>query len=116
MNTQKPISAYTLKALVEKLRPDRFPGMPGKMAAVTGFILGADFIHPAITQITVKTDGSVMVRLDGYGETKRFIGSYRSLLRHWQELIGAAGLSNRELMEAQSLFASRIGFFGRANA
>jgi hypothetical protein len=40
MNTpQKAVSAYLLKTLVDKLRPEKFPGMPPVVAALPGFVL-----------------------------------------------------------------------------
>jgi hypothetical protein len=40
MNTpQKAVSAYLLKTLVDKLRPEKFPGMPPVVAALAGFVL-----------------------------------------------------------------------------
>lgn len=116
MNTSKPISAYTYKSLVEKLRPSRFPEISGKMAAILGYVLGANFIDPAIEEISVKTDGSVMARVAGYGETKRVIGNYPKLLREWLQLVAAAGLNKSEFIEAQSLFATKIGFYARETA
>ena len=116
MNTKQQPTAYILKSLVEKLRPSRFPGMSGKMAAVVGYVLGANFVDPAITDISVTSDGFVLARAQGDVGANRFIGNYADLLRNWLRLVGAAGLSKREFMEAQGLFAARVGFFGRATA
>jgi hypothetical protein len=116
MNTpQQPISAYTLKALVHKLRPSRFPGMSGAMAAMVGYVLGARFAEPSITQIAVTSDRVVLARAAGEPSAKRFIGNYNDLLRNWLRLVADAGLSQREFMEAQCLFASKVGFFGTPN-
>jgi hypothetical protein len=47
MNTpQKAISAYVLKTLVDKLRPERFPGMPLVLAALVGFHTGSTVLRP----------------------------------------------------------------------
>lgn len=86
------------------------------MAAVVGYVLGADFVDPAIAEISVKTDGSVLARVSGHGDAKHVIGTYPRLLRDWLQLVAAAGLSKHEFMEVQALFASRIGFCGRATA
>jgi hypothetical protein len=114
--TQQPISAYTLKALVQKLRPSRFPGMSGVMAAIVGFVLGARFCDPSIAEIAVTSDGRVLARAEGEHGANRFIGNYVDLLRNWLSLVAAAGLSQREFIEAQSLFAAKIGFFGPPSA
>ena len=116
MNTPQPISAYTLKALVQKLRPSRFPGMTSAMAAMVGFVLGARFCDRLIAEIRITTDGSVFARATGEPDGNHFVGNYADLLRDWLGLIAAAGLSRRELIEAQCLFAFRVGFFGRPNA
>ena len=111
MNTSETISAYTLKALVEKLRPSRFPGMPPVVAAVVGFTLGVRFVDPAIAEIAVADDGRVLARADGEAAMRRVIGSYTDVLQNWLAAIQAAGLTRKEFMEAQSLFASKVRFF-----
>ena len=116
MNTKQRPTAYILKSPVEKLRPSRFPGMSSKMAAVVGYALGANFVDPAIREINVTSDGFVLPRAEGDFGANRFIGNYADLLRNWLHLVGAAGLSKREFMEAQGLFAARVGFFGQATA
>jgi hypothetical protein len=113
---QQSISAYTLKSLVEKLRPSRFPEMSGKMAAVVAHVLGARFVDPPITEINVTSDGFVLARAEGDVSAKRFIGSYPDLLQNWLRLVGTAALSKREFIEAQALFAAKVGFFGQASA
>ena len=90
--------------------------MSGKMAAVVGYVLGANFVDPAITEINVTSDGFVLARVQGDAGASRFIGNYADLLRNWLHLVGTAGLSRREFIEARGLFAARIGFFGRVTA
>ena len=117
MNTpQQYIPAYTLKALVQKLKPSRFPGMSGVMAAMVGYVLGARFVDPCIAEIVVTSDGFVLARADGEPSAKPFIGRYDDLLKNWLSLVATARLNQREFMEAQCLFAARVGFFGPPNA
>ena len=117
MNTpQQLVSIYTLKSLVQKLRPSRFPGMSGVMAAIVGYVLGARFVDPSIAEIVVTSDGFVLARAEGEPSAKRFIGRYNDLLQNWLGLVTTAGLSQREFIEAQCLFAARVGFFGPASA
>src|SRR4051812_11337088 len=50
-------------------------------------------------------------RVGGDSGASHFLGSYADVLRNWLRLIAAAGLSQREFIEAQCLFAERVGFF-----
>ena len=61
-------------------------------------------------------DGSVLARTSGEGAATHLLGSYPEVLRSWVRVVAAAGLSQREFIEAQSLFALRVGFFGPTNA
>jgi hypothetical protein len=90
--------------------------MSAVMAAMVGFILGAHFVDPAISEITVTSDGSVLARADGEAAANRFIGRYADLLRNWLSLVASAGLSQREFIEAQCLFACKVGFLGPPSA
>ena len=110
------IPLYILKTLVEKLGPTRFPGMPPALAALVGFVIGARFCDPSIEEIVVTPEGSVLARAIGERAANHFLGSYPELLRSWVRILAAAGLSQREFLEAQSLFALRVGFFGPTNA
>jgi hypothetical protein len=38
------------EGLIEKLRPDRFTAVSGKMAAIVGYILDEQFSDPAISE------------------------------------------------------------------
>jgi hypothetical protein len=81
-----------------------------------GFVIGERFTQPAIAEIVVTSDGLVLARTDGEASETHFIGSYADLLRNWLALIAIAGLTTRELIEAQTLFAAKIGFFGTETA
>ena len=39
------------EVLIEKLRPDRFTAMSGRMAAIAGYILDERFSDPAISEL-----------------------------------------------------------------
>ena len=56
------------------------------------------------------------MRTVGEDSKLHIIGSYKDLLRNWMSLLAAAGLTSSELVEAQALFAAKIGFFGEATA
>ena len=116
MNTpQKAISACVLKTLVDKLRPENFPGMPSVVAALVGFVLGARFCDLYIA-VAVTPGGLVLARAHGETAAKHVLGSYLDILRTWRRLVSAAGLTQREFIAAQCLFALKIGFFGPTSA
>jgi len=92
------------------------PRMSGTMAAILGFLLDTQFTDPSIAEIVVTFDGFVLARAPGEVGTNRFVGSYSDLIHNWLGLLACAGLSNIEAVEAESLFAERIGYFGRTTA
>ena len=102
--------------LTQKLHPVRFPRMSGTMAAILGFLLDNQFTDPSIAEIVVTFDGFLLARAPGEVGANRFLGTYADLIRNWQALLACAGLSNTEAVEAESLFAERIGYFGRTTA
>lgn len=53
------------------------------------------------------SDGFVLARTEGEVSAKRFIGSYPDLLQNWLRLVGTAGLSKREFIEARASFAAK---------
>lgn len=110
------ISAYVLKDLIRKLSPERFPGMPPTLVALTGFILGARFGRPSIVAVVVTDRGILLARANGDTDASCVLGSYSEVLRNWMRLISTAGLSQREFMEVQSLFAEKVGFPGPTDA
>jgi hypothetical protein len=102
--------------LLEKLHPNRFPRMSGLMSAIVGHVLDAAFTQPSIAEIVVTSDGFVLARAEGEIGANHFIGTYRDLLRNWFSLLAAAGLTTIERLEAEALFAAKIGYFGRLTA
>ena len=116
MSISDRISAYVLKDLVRKLNPTRFPGMPPSLAALTGFVLGAAFSTPYIIAIVITDGGIVLARANADTETRRVLGRYSDVVRSWSRLVSRAGLTPHEFMEAQSLFAEKVGFLGPTNA
>jgi hypothetical protein len=112
MNTPLKLKKNNLHyALVQKLDPVNFPKMSCVMAAVLGFILDVSFIQPRIIEIAVTSDGFVLARPEGEVSRPHYLGTYADLLRNWSRLIAAAGLTLAERIEAECLFASRIGYF-----
>ena len=115
ITSTQAIAAYLLNDLIRKLNPRRFPGMSPILSALIGFVLGADFFGPNIAAVTVTQSGTVVARINGDTST-RVLGNYPDLLRSWMRLISRVGLSQREFLEVQYLFAERVGFVGPTNA
>ena len=54
--------------LTDKLHPDRFSAMSGKMAAIVGYILGESWTEPEIAALSVTSDGFVLTDAEFFGE------------------------------------------------
>ncbi len=96
------------EALVDKLRPDRFTAMSGKMAAIVGYILDERFSDPAISELVVTSDGFVLAQTEGDVGANDMIGDEADLNRNLLSLIEAAGLSEEEVREFGRLQRERI--------
>jgi len=94
--------------LVEKLRPDRFSAMSGKMAAIVGYILEEHFSDPAISELVVTSDGFVLAQHEGEIGANEMIGEEADLNRNPLTLIEAAGLTEDEVREFGRLQRERI--------
>jgi hypothetical protein len=96
------------EAMIEKLRPDRFTAMSGKMAAIVGYILDERFSDPAISELVVTSDGFVLAQTEGEVGANDMIGEEADLNRNLLSLIEAAGLSEDEIREFGRLQRERI--------
>ena len=96
------------EALIEKLRPDRFTAMSGKMAAIVGYSLDERVSDPAISELVVTSDGFVLAQTEGEVGANDMIGEEADLNRNLLSLIEAAGLSEEEIREFGSLQRERI--------
>jgi hypothetical protein len=94
--------------LVDKLRPDRFTAMSGRMAAIVGYILDERFSTPAISELVVTSDGFVLAQTEGDVGANDMIGEEADLNRNLLTLIEAAGLSQEEIREFGRLQRKRI--------
>jgi len=97
--------------IVQKLHPQRFPRMTPKMGAIVAYLLDIPVVGPFIAEIVVTSDGYVLVRAESEARANHFVGVYADLLRNWLGLLAVAGLTTTERMEAESLFAAKIGYF-----
>ena len=99
--------------LIEKLRPDRYTAMSGKMAAIVGYILDEQFTDPAISELVVTSDGFVLAQSEGEVGANDMIGEEADLNRNLLTLIEAAGLSEEEIREFGRLQRERIRRYKR---
>lgn len=96
------------EALIDKLHPDRFTAMSGKMAAIVGYILDERFSDPAISELVVTSDGFVLAQTEGEVGANDMMGEEADLNRNLLTLIEAAGLSEDEIREFGRLQRERI--------
>lgn len=95
----------------EKLHPRRFEGMSGKMAAIVGYILDEAVTVPAINELIVTSDGFVLSEHVGDVGANDFMGAESDLLRNWNNLLDAAGLTPEERTEAEAAYQSHVHSF-----
>jgi hypothetical protein len=101
--------------LRRKLHPHRHPNMSGLMAAIVGFVIDAPFGSPPISKMSVSDEGVILARPKGEVSALP-VGRYLDLLRSWFSLLNAATLTPRERIEAELLFAAKVGYYGRPTA
>ena len=96
--------------LKQKLNPNRFPGMSGKMAAIVGYLIGEKFTDPSFAEIVITSDGFVLARQNGDCGCNDFIGDVSDLKRNWEDLIHIpeVGLIPEEFSYCESLLSMRI--------
>lgn len=87
--------------LAEKLRPDRFSAMSGKMAAIVGYILGESWTEPEIAALSVTSDGYVTTDSEFFGEAA-------DLDRNLLNLLLAADLTSEERSKFERLYKERV--------
>ena len=95
----------------EKLHPGRFEGMSSKMAAIVGYISDETYTNPAINELVVTSDGFVLLEHVGDVGTNDMIGGESDLLRNWNDLLDAVGLTPEERTEAEAAYQSHVHSF-----
>lgn len=103
--SRKPTVHQRLK---QKLNPARFDGMSVKMAAIVGYIIGAQFTCPSINDMVITSDGFVMARRSDDIGMNEFIGSESDLKSNWTRLLATAGLTQPEKKYADMMYQMRI--------
>lgn len=82
--------------------------MPGKMAAIVGYILDESFAEPPISELVVTSDRFVLAQTEGDVGANDFVGTEAELNRNLLTLIEAAGLSEEEVQAFGQLQRERI--------
>lgn len=95
-------------ALADKLHPERFTAMSGKMAAIVAYVLGERWTDRVINEIVVTSDGWVLAEQEGDVGANDMLGSEADLNRNLLTLIQAAGLTDDEIAEFGRLQRERI--------
>jgi len=95
----------------EKLHPERFKDMSGKMAAIVGYICDERYTEPAINELVVTSDGFVLLEHVGEVGANNFMGGESDLLRNWHSLLDAAGLTPEERIEAEAAYQEHVRSF-----
>ena len=97
-----------MSMLSDRLHPKRFPGMSGKMAAITGYILGRRWSRPRIVELVITSDNWVLARNRGHVGFDTIIGTAADLERNWENILRAAGLTDGERQEAGERFRQAV--------
>jgi hypothetical protein len=88
-------------ALADKLHPDRYSAMSGKMAAIVGYILGESWTKPVIAALSVTSDGFVLTDAEFFGEAA-------DLDRNLLNLLIVAELTADERVEFERRYRERV--------
>jgi hypothetical protein len=87
--------------LADKLRPDHFTAMSGRRAAIVAYILGESWTEPAISALSVTSDGFVTTEAEFFGEAA-------DLDRNLLNLLIAAELTPEERAEFERRYSERV--------
>jgi hypothetical protein len=102
-----------MPTLVEKLHPQRFPGMSPKMTAIVGYIVRKRWTRPLIAELVITSDNWVLARDEGQIGFDTIIGTAADLERNWSNLLRAAGLTDDEQAEANKRYGKAVRDYRR---
>lgn len=87
--------------LADKLHPERFTAMSGRMSAIVAYILDEGWTEPAIGALSVTSDGFVTTETAFFGEAA-------DLDRNLLNLLIAADLTPEERVEFEQRYRERV--------
>ncbi|MBF6604220.1 MAG: hypothetical protein IVW53_01370 [Chloroflexi bacterium] len=87
--------------LADKLAPERFTAMSGRMTAIVAYILGESWTEPPIAALSVTSDGYVTTEAD-------FMGEAADLDRNLLDLLIAADLTDDERADFERRYRERV--------
>ena len=94
--------------LHSKLNAARFPNMSPQMAAILGFILEREYTTPRLAELVVTSDGHVLGRAEGDPEPLAYLAAEADLRANLRRLGTAAGLTDIEWAELDSLLKRKV--------
>jgi hypothetical protein len=101
--------------LFQNFHPYHHPQMSQVFAAIVGFVLDEYIVSPRMATLTVTPDGFLLARAEGEVSPVS-VGRHEELVKSWSALLRTTELTTIERIEADSLFAGRVGYFGRTTA
>lgn len=101
---QKKSKAILINELREILHPSRFTDMSGMMAAILGYILGVKWTEPAITGLSITSDGFLV-------SMSHFLGAASDLETNIRNLFEVVDLSPEHREVFNELFRDKVSDF-----
>ena len=96
----------TPKTLAEKLNPNRFTEMSGKMASLVAYVLGVEWTNPS------HSPGSIVVTSDGHmlaQHGNEYFDKLSEFERNLRTLFAVAGLTAKQMAEFRGQFRKAFG-------
>ena len=101
-----------LEILALKLHPARFSDMSPKMASIVAYIIGQEWVTPAVNGLSITSDGFVLASVKGDCGFNHFIGTKADLRVNWGNMLCAAtDLATDELQLAEKLYAQKVNAY-----
>lgn len=94
--------------LANKLNPNGFTAMSGKMAAILGYVLGETWSEPEIRELHVTVDGFLLARRNGDVGCNDFIGGLGDWNTNLQRLFEVAEVTTEEQQEFRGLWQHKV--------
>lgn len=94
--------------LSDKLNPNRFTAMSGKMSAILGYVLGETWTEPEIRALHITVDGFLLARRNGDVGCNDFIGAMSDFTQNFTRLVEVADLDLTEILAFCDLWDSKV--------